>query len=194
MRSADARSVVFTEYAKSCIEFKARQLSRRSEFRRCDEEDLRQDLWLLLLNAAHRFDPRRASANTFIDRVLHTAAGMILRRPYRQKRVIGQNALSLERVKVTTGEGRRPLADFIGDADLSRRTGAASHDEIARHDDADAFGHAIGTMPGDMGDVCRRVMGGSVSSAARQSGISRRRVREVLQAARPYFERAGFEF
>ena len=79
MQSAAAQNVLFTKYAQSCVRFKARQLSRRSEFRRCDEDDLRQELWLLLLREAHRFDPRRASLNTFVDRVLQTAAGMIVR-------------------------------------------------------------------------------------------------------------------
>jgi len=194
MRSADAQSVVLTEYAKSCIEFKARQLSRRSEFRRSDEEDLRQDLWLTLLKEAHRFNPRRSSLNTFVDRVVNSAAGMILRRPYRQKRASGQEALSLERTKVAiSGEIKKPLAQFISEADLSRRTGASRSDEIALRDDTEAIGHALDSMPDEARQMCRRVMGGSIASTARELGLSRRQIRKAMQAARPYFERAGFE-
>jgi hypothetical protein len=36
------------------------------------------------------------------------------------------------------------------------------------------------------------VMGGSITSAARDLGNTRRRVREMLQAARPYLEQSGF--
>ena len=193
MRSADAQSVVFTEYAKSCVRVKARQLSQRSEFRQSDEDDLQQDLWLTLLNESRRFDPQRASLNTFVDRVVNSAACMILRRPYRQKRAQGRRALSLERTRVAvSGEVKKPLAHFISDADLARRIGATRSDETARHDDAKAFDHAVDAMPDDVRDVCRQVMGGSISSAARELGMSRRQVREALQAARPYFERAGF--
>jgi RNA polymerase sigma factor (sigma-70 family) len=193
MRSADAQSVVFTEYAKSCVRVKARQLSQRSEFRRTDEDDLQQTLWLTLLKEAHRFDPQRASLNTFVDRVVNTAAGMILRRPYRQKRAPGQRALSLERTKVAiSGEVKKPLAHFISDIDLSRRTGATRSDVTTHHDDTGAFAHAVDAMPDDVRDVCRQVMGGSISSAARELGMSRHQVREALKAARPYFERAGF--
>ena len=192
MKSADAQSVVFTEYAKSCVRVKARQLSRRSEFSRSDEDDLQQDMWLTLLKEAHRFDPQRASLNTFVDRVVNSAAGMILRRPYRQKRSPGQKAVSLDRTKVAMdGEAKRPLSQLISVADLARRTGATRSDEAARHDDAEAFAHAVDAMPDDVRDVCRQVMGGSISSAARELGISRRQIREALQAARPYFERAG---
>ena len=193
MRSADAQSVVFTEYAKSCVRVKARQLSQRSEFRQSDEDDLHQDLWLTLLKEARRFDPQRASLNTFVDRVVNSAACMILRRPYRQKRAQGRRALSLDRTRVAvSGEVKKPLAHFISDADLARRIGATRSDETARHDDAKAFDHAVIAMPDDVRDVCRQVMGGSISSAARELGMSRRQVREALQAARPYFERAGF--
>ena len=192
MKSANAQSVVFTEYAKSCVRVKARQLSRRSEFSRSDEDDLQQDMWLTLLKEAHRFDPQRASLNTFVDRVVNSAAGMILRRPYRQKRSPGQKAVSLDRTKVAMdGEAKRPLSQLISVADLARRTGATRSDEAARHDDAEAFAHAVDAMPDDVRDVCRQVMGGSISSAARELGISRRQIREALQAARPYFERAG---
>ena len=193
MQSAAAQNILFTQYAQSCVRFKARQLSRRSEFRRCDEDDLRQELWLILLREAHRFDPRRASLNTFIDRVLQTAAGMIVRRPYRQKRVLDRKAVSLDGIKVVTGDGRQALADSISDADLSRRTGVTRRGKTACHDAADAFAHTIGAMPDDVRDVCRQVMGGTISSAARQLGRSRRQVRKALQAARPYFERAGLD-
>ena len=192
MRSADAQSVVFTEYAKSCVRVKARQLSQRSEFRQSDEDDLHQDLWLTLLKEARRFDPQRASLNTFVDRVVNSAACMILRRPYRQKRAQGRRALSLDRCKVSYGKEKMPLSQLISEVDLSRRTGAAPIDETDRHDDAKAFDHAVIAMPDDVRDVCRQVMGGSISSAARELGMSRRQVREALQAARPYFERAGF--
>ena len=192
MKSGDAQSVVFTEYAKSCVRVKARQLSQRSEFRRTDEDDLQQTLWLTLLKEAHRFDPQRASPNTFVDRVVNTAAGMVVRRPYRQKRAPGERALSLDGTMVAAnGEGKRPLSELISDADLSRRTGAIGNDEFARNDDAEAFARAMDAMPGDVRDVCRQVMGGSISSAARDLGMSRRQIREALQAARPYFEQTG---
>ncbi len=193
MTSADAQSAVFTEYAKSCIRIKARQLSQRSEFRRSDEDDLRQDLWLTLLKEAHRFDPERASANTFVDRVVNTGAAMILRRPYRQKRAAGEKALSLDSTKVAIdGESRKPLSQFVSDADLARRTGAAGNEDDARRDDRKAVAHALDAMPDNVRQVCRQVMGGNISTAARCLGMSRRQVRAALQAARPYFELAGF--
>jgi RNA polymerase sigma factor (sigma-70 family) len=192
MRSADAQSAVFTEYAKLCVRVKARQLSRRSEFRRSDVDDLEQELWLRLLKEAPRFDVGRGSLNTFIDRVVNTAGGMIVRHPYRQKRAAGQKALSLEGTKVSFGDAKKPLVQLLTEADMARRTATMVADKIARRQDAEAIAYALGAMPDEVRNVCRQVMGGSISSAARDLGVSRHQIREALQAARPYFERAGF--
>jgi RNA polymerase sigma-70 factor, ECF subfamily len=193
MRSADAQSVVFTEYAKSCIRVKARQLSRQSGFCRSDEGDLEQELWLTLLKEAKRFDPQRASLNTFTDRIVRTAAGMIVRGRHRQKRAAGNRAVSLDQPKTSVSGGAKlPLLHRISDADLSRRIGIVPGNGTISRQDAQAVATALDNMPDDTRDVCRHVMGGNISSAARDLGRSRRQIREALLAARPYFERAGF--
>lgn len=193
MKAADAQSVLFTEYAQTCIKVKARQLSRRSEFSRSDEGDFENDLWVSLLKKAECFDPERSSANTFTSHVVNSSAGMMVRGPYRQKRAAGRRAISLERAKVAlSGDVKKPLAQYISEADLSRRTGAAQHDELAARANAAALDHAFSMMPPEASDACRRVMGGSIASAARDLGTNRHRIRELLQVARPYLEQSGF--
>ena len=193
MQSGSAQNVLFSDYAQSCIRVKARQLSRRSEFNLSDEDDLAQDLWLSLLKKADGFDPERASLNTFTDRVVNTSAAMILRRPYRQKRASGSRAISLDATKVSLdGDAKRPLAQLVSDADLSRRTSAPRHDDAAIREDAVAIEHALSAMPEEIRDVCRRVMGGSIASAARDLRTSRHCIRDLLRAAQPYLERSGF--
>jgi transposase-like protein len=48
-------------------------------------------------------------------------------------------------------------------------------------------------MPDEVREVCRRMMGGTISSVARDLGISRRQVRKAISCARPFLERAGFD-
>jgi RNA polymerase sigma factor (sigma-70 family) len=194
MTSAGTQSVVFNEYAKSCIRVKARQLSRRSKFGRSDVEDIEQSLWQVLFKEANRFDPRRASLNTFIDRVVQTAAGMIVRNMHRQKRAADKHAVSLDQpMPDITGDATSRLSQFISSDDQSRRTGTASDSGTDRYENADAVTHALNAMPDDVRVICRRLMGGSsISSAARNLGISRHRVREAIRAAQPLFEQAGF--
>jgi RNA polymerase sigma factor (sigma-70 family) len=194
MQTAEARDPLLTDYARSLVKFKARQLARQCGFGPSERDDLEQELWLALVSQADRYDPERASLDTFIDRVVNTAAGMPARSRSRLKRAPGDGALSLETTKVPIrGQVQKPLARFLCDADLTRRTGTVPTDEVALRENAEAIAHALAAMPGPMRDVCRLVMRGSISSAARRLRTSRRRVRGLLRAARPYFEEAGLD-
>ena len=61
MRSSQRNDFVLTDYARTLIRFKARQLCRLHSFSKSDEEDLQQELWLAVVNQAGKFDPARAS-------------------------------------------------------------------------------------------------------------------------------------
>jgi hypothetical protein len=153
---------------------------------------LQQDLWLILLREAKRFDPERASLRTFIDRVVRSAAGMIARRRYRHKRVARGHVVSLEQRELSEdGEAEPSLSHRISEADLARRVGVV-RDPVATKQDLQEFAGVLDSMPETIRNVCRRVMDGSISSAARDLGCSRLQTRGALALARPYFERAGF--
>ena len=192
MRKTRARDAVLTDYAHTLIPFKARQLSRRSGFTRSDEEDLEQDLWTALLSQAELFDPDRASIDTFIDRVVNSAVMMILRDRRRQKRANGFQAQSLSDPAHPHGPSTETVDAELTAEDRCRYRGAFPVDESQLAEDQEAAQHALSEMPSELRDVCRRVMGGSISSAARELGRSRRQIRNVLAEARAYFERAGF--
>ena len=189
---SQTREAVLTDYAKSLIRFKARQLARRSGFSRSDEDDLEQELWLALLDKADQFDPQRASLDTFIDRVVNTSIRMILRERNRQKRANGFRAASLGGTISQKGGRPEPLSATLGEADRCRHTGRVPNDDVARKERGDAVDHALEAMPGDLRDICRRVMGGSIASAARELQTSRRQIRNALAESRPWLERAGF--
>lgn len=192
MRETRARDAVLTDYAHTLIRFKARQLSRRSGFTRSDQDDLEQDLWTVLLSQAEAFDPDRASIDTFIDRVVNSAVLMILRDRRRQKRANGFHTQSLDAAPQRSGPSSTAAGSDLSAEDRCRHRGAAPVNESQRAVDRDAAEHALDEMPAPLRDVCRRVMGGSISSAARELGRSRRQIRNALFEARAYFERAGF--
>lgn len=192
MRETRAHDAFLTDYATSLIRFKARQLCRRDGFSRSDQKDVEQDLWLALLCQAEAFDPDRASIDTFIDRVVNSAVRMILRDRRRQKRANGFHAQSLDAPAAGQEGECQSLGAGLSDADRARHRGACPTDEATLREDEEAIEHAFRQMPQPLRDVCRRVMGGSISSAARELGTSRRQIRNALAEARPYFERAGF--
>jgi len=192
MDQAQGKEFVLTDYAKSLIKFKARQLSRRQDFQPVELEDIQQELWLALVKAAEQFDPAKASLDTFIDRVVNTAVAMLVRARQRRKRGNGFAVQSLDQELAPASETPEPLAAAVSADDLSRRTGAVRHDEAVCREDTEAVEHALAQMPEEMRNLCRRLMGGTVASVARDLGISRRQVRKIIGSARPFFEWAGF--
>lgn len=190
MSYAHGKEFILTHYAKNLIEFKALQLSRRKEFVRSDREEIQQDLWQAVVKQADRFDPTRASLDTFIDRVVNTAAAMILRDRRRQKRANGFQTVSLD-AAAGDGDSIQPLSAQLTEDDLCRRTGNESRSERVILERERAIASALAEMPPDVRDVCRRVMGGSISSAASDLETSRRQIRKALAAAKPFVEKSG---
>ena len=192
MSSSQRNDFVLTDYARKLIRFKARQLCRLHSFSKSDEEDLQQERWLAVVNQAGKFDPARASLDTFIDRVVNTAVAMILRDRQRQKRANGFQTVSLD-VTPSDGHGNEPLAAKVSQDDLARRLGTDPTDEAERRETAEAVASALAKLPDELRDVCRRVMGGSISAAAEDLETSRRQIRNALASARPYLEEAGVD-
>ncbi len=186
-RACDA---VFTAYAQSLIKFKSRQLSRKPGFNRSDEEDVAQELTTHLLTQAHRFDPSRASADTFADRVIQSKIAMILRDRRRLKRAAGFSAQSLEQPTDVRDHGAASLRDVLGTADLNRRTGAGDDGE-RRAAIIAAVVEAVRSLPPDLQDVCRRLIDRPTAAVARDLGTSRRQLRNAIESVRSHFEAAG---
>jgi len=131
MDCAHKESLVLTRSARRLIRAKARQLCLRRDFQRCEQADIEQELWLAVLENSGRFDPQRASLETFLDRIVCSAAAMLLRRRWRQKRNHGLPTLSLESDCASTSEGPEPLAAAISPEDLTRRLGTVPADPLA---------------------------------------------------------------
>jgi len=81
----------------------------------------------------------------------------------------------------------------VSQDDLARRIGTERTDESERRETAEAVASALAKLPGELQDVCCRVMGGSISAAAEDLETSRRQIRNTLASARPFFEQAGVD-
>ena len=190
---SQGKDFIVTESTKALIQAKAGQLCRRREFSPSEREDIEQELWLAVLQHAERFDPARASLETFLDRVVSRAVAVLLRSRKRRKRGNGMQPLSLESDFTTTGEGLKPLSDTISSEDVARRLGTQSVDPMARLEETEAVESALARMPERLRYICRRLMTGTVASVARELDISRHQVRKAVDEVRPYLEEAGLE-
>jgi RNA polymerase sigma factor (sigma-70 family) len=189
--STHGKDFVLTNYARNLIQVKAHQLCRRREFLPSDQADLQQELWLMLCERADAFDPAKASLDTFIDRVVNTAVGVILRNRQRLKRNTGGPVVSLDD---GGNDPTRPnsMAHGLSPEHLVRRTGYEPRDLDADRETAEAVEAAIAQMPDDLQEIARGLMSGTVNAVSQEMNISRRAVRKAALAIREFLERAGF--
>ncbi len=184
---------VCTEYARTLIRVKARQLIRRPGFCRSDQEDVEQDLFLHLLGQAQHFDPDRSSLNTFIARVVDSAVAMLVRERGRIKRSPAGDAKvqSLE-VKVEQTEGPPvPLWAIISIADLQRRTGTTSLPDAEKYELAEDVANSIASLSPEQQEVCRSLMERNLTATKRELGMSRRSFDAAMECIRDHFAQAG---
>lgn len=192
MGTTDAvRFALSTEYVQTLLRIKARQLSRRPEFRRMDLADIEHDLIGHILKQANNYDPARAGVKTFIARVVETAAAMLVRNRGRIKRAAGHRAISLERTHVSSYQRQMTLSQIVSENDLRRRCGGSVRD---RQEDAGLsadVADAMAALTPRQREIAWRLAEATEAAVARDMGISRRQVRNAVLIIREHFERTG---
>ena len=192
MRDSQSSHQVHTTYAHNLIRMKARQLVRRPEFRRYGQREIEQDLWVHLLSQSERFDPERGSINAFVYTVVNSGVGMLIRRRKRKMRAPDCDIQSLDVTTLDSEEQPVPLGETMSVEDVERRTGGTSRPDAELSDDADAFEHARQSLSPAQRRICDHLAEGTLTSAARALGVSRRKLRASVADIRAQFERAGF--
>jgi hypothetical protein len=184
-----------TSYARTLIRIKARQLRRHPSFREFELADIEQDLTLYLLSQADHFDPARGSVNTFIDRVVESAAAILARERKRGKRLPaeGIEVESLATVVDQPDGPPAPLAALVSGDDLQRRTGAAPLTDAELFEIIEGVGCAIASLPPGLQQLCRNLMDRSKATSQREMGMSRRAFEETVRVLRQHFASAGLK-
>jgi RNA polymerase sigma factor (sigma-70 family) len=192
MSQASHHHEVLNEYARTLIRVKAKQLIRRPGFSRSDEGDVEQDLILHVLKKVQQFDPSRGSINTFVARVVNSAAAMLVRERGRNKRSPGEDVeiRSLE-MMIEQPEGPTALWATISIADLQRRTGGASLSDAELYELVEGVASAIASLPPDLQQVCHSLSERNRSESERALGLSRRSMKSAMDRIRQHFTRAG---
>ena len=191
--SFDPQGIV-TEYARTLIRVKAKQLVRRPGFCRSDQDDIEQDLALHLLSQAQHFDPDRASLNTFIDRVVNSAVAMLVRERGRiKRRPAGDVEVQSLEEKVEQPDGPpEPLARLIDRLDLHRRLGIVSLTDAELFELVEDISHLINALPPQLQAVCRARMERNRSETEHDLDHSRRSLNAAMDVIRQHFDQVGF--
>ena len=194
MPTHPVHAALSSDYVKTLIRLKARQLRRRSEFCRTPVKDIEQEPVLHVLQQAHLYDATRGAVNTFVTTVVKSAAAMMCRDRRRLKRAAGLNLQSLEGSTLLDGGEEKTLLDVIIDDDLRRRhAGYTASDEDRACTSADTS-IALSGLSSSLRAVARLLMeGAKEASVATRLGISRRQARKAIEEIREHFRKACLE-
>lgn len=184
---------VYTEYARTLIRVKARQIVRRPGFSMSDTDDVEQDLFLQLLNQIQQFDPSRGSLNTFIARVVDSAVAMLVRERGRNKRAPATGVIQSLEVLVDQTDGPpSPLGATLSQDDAQRRTGVDAMSSSELFELADDISHLMDALPPELQAVCRARMDRNRKETERDLDLSRRNYDSAIEQIRDHFAHGGF--
>lgn len=168
-----SRQCVLNAYAREVIRHKARQLIGKYGFTNGDYEDLEQEMALDLLMRLSKFDPSKASLNTFVARIVDRKISNLIRYRKQEKRDYQREARSLdEPIEVENG-AIGTFGDAISQDDHDLRTGRHDRPDAERHDLHLDLSLAISELPPELRSLARRLVRQTVAEAARDLGVSR---------------------
>ncbi len=173
------------EYVDEIIRHKARQLARKAGFSQSDREDIEHELLIAVLERWHSFDANRASARTFVARIIENKAASLVRACQAAKRGVGQ-CTPLAR------DMDGSACDFDEERVRSRRglkTRSIIEALCLRMDLAEI----MADLPPDLRSLCKQLMRGSVSAVARDSGTRRTTLYRAIRQLRRRLEDAELD-
>lgn len=166
-----------TKYTMKLVQCKARQLVGKAGYTWDDLEDIEQDLTRHLLACLSKFDPAKATLNTFADRVVASRVCDLLRHRSAEMRNRGREAFSLNE-EVETEDGALEIIESISQDEIDLRTGRCNRPVAERaHLQMDLNAAVAGLSP-ELRQVADMLRTQSVAEVARDLGIPRRTFRE----------------
>jgi RNA polymerase sigma factor (sigma-70 family) len=179
------------DFATRLIRRKARELSRKPGFSRSDQPDLEQELSLILLRRLADFDATRAHRNAFATTVVERYAATILEHRSAEMRTHRRTGGSLN-VPAIDADGRTvELSNIIPSSQQSRRTGQYPRPHEEAFDLAQDTNEMVRRLPPRLRDLCERLKHDSISTVARDLGLSRTEIYRRISRIRQRLEEAG---
>jgi len=165
------------KYTMTLVRCKARQLVGKAGYTQHDIEDIEQDLIRDLLERLPKFDPTKATLNTFAVRVVEGKISKLLRDRHAEMRDHRRESFSLNE-EVETEDGTVDVIEVVPQDEIDMRTGRYERPAIEReHLRMDLEAVVAGLSP-ELRQVADMLRTQSVAEVARELGIPRRTFRE----------------
>ena len=190
----NAKRCELSDYALELVHHKAWQLVGKAGYTQDDVDDIKQDLIVDLLERLPKFDPAKATYNTFVARLVERKISNLLRDRQAEMRDHRREVCSLNE-EIDTGEDE-PVQRLttISQDEQDIRTGKyARPAEERAHLQLDMDSVLDGLTP-ELRQVAEMLQTKSVSQVARELGIPRRTFREKhLAQLREVFAAKGMD-
>lgn len=179
-------------YATKLIRYKAYSMVGKAGFCEADRPDLEQDMMLDLLQRLDKYNPAKASKNTFISRIVENRICTILESRHTCRRDWRLCLTSLNE-KIRNCEGG--IAERIDMLDTDGKI--SYHGAEARlwrneelHVDVK---RVVESLPAELQDLCGRLCHSNIREIARDTGIHHSKLYEWLHKIQEAFTEAGIK-
>lgn len=176
------------KFAAHLIRRKARELASRSGFSPTDRDDIEQELRLILLRRLDKFDPSVAHYNAFVTTVIERYSATILEHRRAESRSYSRYGGSLNQL-VDDGDGNKiEMGATLSEDQQSVRTGVRFRSGEELQTLAIDVAQLIADLPPEVADICERLKRDTISVVARDLGMPRSTLRDLLKGVRSRFE------
>ena len=183
-----SRDNFINSFAARLIRRKARELSLRPGFSATDRDEIEQQLRMVLLKRLDKFDPAVAHYNAFVTTVVERYTATILEHGRAESRSHRRYGGSLNQM-VDDGDGNQiEMGATIHEGQHCVRTGARFRSTEELSEMAADVATILSDLPPRIADICERLKRDSISVVARDLGIPRSTLRDMLNTVRSRFE------
>jgi len=187
------QKVSISDYARSLIRFKSRQMVGRAGFNESDLEDIEQELTVYLLDNLPRHDAAKSSENTFVSMLLDGKVAKMLRRRSQGQRDHRREEFSLnDRVVDDLGDEVQRVNIITADEACMRwgTTNCTREDEVDRSTDVV---RAVNELPDDLRHIAELLKVERPAEVARRLKMPRTTLNRAIERIRKAFEADGLE-
>ncbi|MEZ6097142.1 MAG: sigma-70 family RNA polymerase sigma factor [Pirellulaceae bacterium] len=175
------------------IRLKVSQLVGRHGFRLQDREQLVQELAARLWQSLQSYDPNQSHRNSFVTTVVERSVASIIRDQYAEKRD-DRRVLSLnQNVKQRDGS-HGELAQLVSASDGRSRRGVEPKSEQELTELKSDVEQCLNELPVELRELAEELKYKSVVQIARDRGVSRGKVRSLVNELRKRLKDSGLRF
>ena len=163
------------DYAEALIHHKAPQLVGKAGFTADDVEDIEQEMRLDLLQRLAKFDPAKATYNTFVARLVERQMSDMIRHRKQDMRDYRREESSLQDIVESGGNGDEMVEhiETVTQDEQDHRFGRRIRSEQERLDLRLDVPVVLSKVPPELRKLAELLQTVSISQAARELGIPR---------------------